>query len=450
MPKGIPYIVANECAERFSFYGMRSILTIYIVTILLPAAGELDVLENEKKGTEIFHWFVMSAYLFPLFGALISDGILGKYRTILFLSLLYCFGHAAIAIDETFFGLYLGLALISMGAGGVKPCVSAHVGDQFGKTNERLIPRVFSWFYFSINLGAALSSFLTPLLLEWYGAKVAFGVPGVLMLIATITFWAGRNVFVHIPPGGAGFIKEAFSGKGLSAILRLSVIYVFIAMFWALFDQTGSTWVLQARHMDLTLNLFGKQIELLPSQLQVVNPVLILVLIPVFSYVVYPQVDKIWKLTPLRKISVGMFLAAIPFVLSAIVQAKIDAGETPSLWWQVVSYVILTSAEILVSITALEFSYTQAPKKMKSWIMALFFASVALGNTFTALVNHFILNEDGTSKLEGPAYYYFFAGTMTATAVLFVVVAIFFKEHSYIQEEEPVEGEPEPQEAPLE
>ena len=121
--------------------------------------------------------------------------------------------------------LALGLGLIAFGSGGIKPCVSAHVGDQFGKSNGNLLEKVFGWFYFSINLGAFASTLLTPWLLEHYGPHIAFGVPGALMVLATIFFWMGRKVFIHIPPGGMDFVREAFSKEGLSAIGRLAIIY---------------------------------------------------------------------------------------------------------------------------------------------------------------------------------------------------------------------------------
>ena len=113
--------------------------------------------------------------------------------------------------------LAMGLGLIALGAGGIKPCVSAHVGDQFGEQNEHLIPRVFGWFYFSINAVSTISMLLTPWLLENYGPGWAFGVPGVLMVLATFVFWIGRYKFVHIPPGGNEFFRETFSEDGLRA-----------------------------------------------------------------------------------------------------------------------------------------------------------------------------------------------------------------------------------------
>ena len=323
MPSGIPYIVANEAAERFSFYGMRAILVVFMTQYLIGAGGQLEVMpEDEAKGW--FHLFVSAVYLTPLLGALLADGLLGKYRTIILLSLVYCAGHFSLAVDDTRIGLAIGLGLIALGAGGIKPCVSSHLGDQFGATNQGLLGRAFAWFYFAINLGAFASTLATPWLLEYYGSSVAFAVPGVLMLIATLTFWAGRHRFVHIPPGGRHFVREVFSRTGLGALGRLLVLYLFVAVFWALFDQTGSSWVLQAQHMDRVI----AGVEVLPAQIQAANPLLVMLLIPLFAYRVYPAIDRVFPLTPLRKIGIGLFLTAAAFAIPTLVQV-IDTITSP-------------------------------------------------------------------------------------------------------------------------
>ncbi len=390
MPTGIPHIIGNEAAERFSFYGMRTILTIFMVNYLWLMGDTPGSRMSDVQATEKFHHFVSLVYLTPLFGALLADIFFGKYRIIVVLSIVYCLGHAILALmgmaGEATMWLGMGLWLIALGSGGIKPCVSAHVGDQFGNQNRHLIPQIFNWFYWAINLGAFLSTLLTPWLLEWYGPHWAFGVPGILMALATMVFWIGRWKFVHIPAKGIHFLRELFSWDSFKAILKLCTIYLFVAVFWALFDQSGSSWVLQAENMDRMF--FG--IEWLPSQIQAFNPILILTFIPLFSYVVYPLINKVFPLTALRKISIGLFLMVVSFTLVSIAQEKIDAGGTPSISWQLIAYIALTASEIMVSIVCLEFSYTQAPKSMKSLIMALFLFAVSLGNFVTAQINHFI------------------------------------------------------------
>lgn len=390
MPSGIPHIIGNEAAERFSFYGMKAVLAVFMVSYLQFMDGRGIGGMNEAEATEKVHLFNGLVYLTPLFGALLADIFLGKYRTIIALSIVYCAGHAALACMGLFGNspvwLTVGLLLIALGSGGIKPCVSAHVGDQFGIRNAHLLPRIFNWFYFSINLGAFLSMLLTPWLLEWYGPHWAFGVPGVLMALATLVFWMGRHRFIHVPPGGRRFFRELFSGTGISAVLKLLPLYGFVAMFWALFDQTGSTWIFQAQDMDRQFLGF----EWLPSQIQSLNSVFVLTFIPLFSYLLYPAISRVWTLTPLRKIGLGLFVMVTSFALVALIQQWIDAGQRPNVIWQIAAYALLTASEVMVSIVALEYAYTQAPRTMKSLLMCLYLGAVAMGNFFVAGVNHFI------------------------------------------------------------
>ena len=402
MPPGIPYIIGNEAAERFSFYGMKAILAIFMVNYLHLMGNSAGNAMSEAAAAERVHLFVSAVYLTPFLGALLCDAFLGKYRTIIYLSLVYCAGHAALALmgiaGDASYWLLGGLMLISLGSGGIKPCVSAHLGDQFGKTNSDLITRAFNFFYFSINVGAFLSTMLTPWLLQWYGPHWAFGVPGVLMALATLLFWMGRKKFIHIPAHRSPFFRELFSREGLIAFGKLAIIFFFVAFFWTLFDQTATSWVFQAKDMDRQWLGF----EWLPSQIQAINPIFILIFIPLFTFIVYPAINKVFKLTPMRKIAIGLFVMVGGFAIIALAQERIDAGGRPSISWQVLAYVVLTAAEVMVSIVALEFSYTQAPKAMKSVILALFLGSVSLGNLITAAVNHFIQVPSVVSLVEAP------------------------------------------------
>ena len=529
MPKGIPYIVGNEAAERFSFYGMKTILMVFMTQYLLTVTGTPAYM-TETEAREWVAWFVASAYFFPVIGAIVADALLGKYRTILLLSWLYCAGHLALAMMdlppkgleatmEPKSWLMAGLFLIALGSGGIKPCVSAPVGDQFGETNKHLLTRVFGWFYFSINFGSFFSTLLTPWLLARYGPGWAFGVPGILMGIATVVFWMGRHKFVHIPPRGMGFVREAFSGEGLATIGKLVPIYAFVAVFWALYDQTGGAWIIQAQQMDrrfLGLNL-------MESQIQAINPLLILVFIPLASYVAFPLIGRAFTLTPIRKIGIGFFLTVAAFSISATAEERIDAAKSqfratvdaaiarsevdvgrtiaalreerlnaaaadlaaasgmreglpaeqrtppdaaamaralaeggivvsqsgtvqraawPSISWQLLAYVVITAAEVLVSITCLEFSYTQAPPQMKSFIMSLYLLSVSAGNVIIALVNRFTKDADGNSTLVGAEYYWFFTKMMAVAAVLFIVVGLLYRPRDYMQAEDPAVPHP--------
>ena len=457
MPHGIPFIIGNEAAERFSYYGMKTILVVFMMKHLLSATGEPAGMK-ETESREWMHLFVASAYFFPIIGGLVADAFLGKYRTILLLSVVYCLGHLCLALMdmpgwflqatlEPRGWLLAGLGLIAVGAGGIKPCVSAHVGDQFSHSNRHLLERVFGWFYFAINFGSFFSTLLTPWLLEHHGPGWAFGVPGILMALATLVFWLGRNRFIHVPPRGPAYFRETFSREGLTAILKLVPLYLLVAVFWSLYDQTGGAWVQQAERMDR--RFLG--IDWLESQIQAINPLLILLFIPLFGMVIYPAVGRLLDFTPLRRILVGFALAVAAFAISAHAQGLIDAeaarltadglgpeaARWPSVVWQLAAFVVITAAEVLVSITCLEFSYTQAPPQMKSLVMSLYLLSVSLGNLFTALVNWLMKDGAGNSTLAGASYYWFFTGCMALATVLLVPVVLLYKPREYLQDSGP-------------
>jgi POT family proton-dependent oligopeptide transporter len=180
--------------------------------------------------------------------------------------------------------------------------------------------------------------------------------------------------------------------------------------------------------------------ELLPAQIQAANPLLVMLLIPLFSYRVYPAIDRYFPLTPLRKIATGLFVTAAAFAIPTLVQLAIDNGGRPFIGWQLLAYVVLTAGEVMVSITCLEFSYTQAPRTMKSFVMAFFMLSISVGNLFTSAVNFFIQNPDGSSRLAGADYFLFFTALMLVTAMLFTWVARFCQGETYIHAEQPASG----------
>jgi len=162
---------------------------------------------------------------------------------------------------------------------------------------------------------------------------------------------------------------------------------------------------------------------------------MILAFIPLFQFVVYPAISRVYPLTPLRKIGIGLVVAGCSFLVSAWIETKISAGLTPSIIWQFPAYALLTAAEVMVSITSLEFSYTQAPKSMKSIVMALYLLSISAGNAFDAFVHEVNERPDGTLILSGPNFYLFFAGLAAASAVAFSFFALRHTERTYLQDE---------------
>ncbi|HSM12389.1 MAG TPA: oligopeptide:H+ symporter [Lysobacter sp.] len=503
MPAQIPYIIGNEACERFSFYGMRNILTPFLVTTLLLSA---PLAERAGIAKDIFHTFVIGVYFFPLLGGWISDRFFGKYNTVLWLSMVYVAGHACLAIfEDSPRGFYTGLFLIALGSGGIKPLVSAFVGDQFDQTNKARAKLVYDAFYWTINFGSFFASLLMPIFLRNYGPSVAFGIPGVLMLIATVIFWMGRRKYVHVPPappdpdslvnvartaltrrdpgqsrpglvvagiGGLlaigalmlipqlGFVIAAlialglligFGGIGTSmqlerarglhpdpavdgvrAVLRILIVFALVTPFWSLFDQKASTWILQGNEMVMPHASWWWPSWLVkePAQMQALNPLLVMLLIPFNHIVLYPALKRMgFEPTALRRMGFGIAAAGMSWVAAGALQLGLDGGMPVSIAWQVLPYVLLTFGEVLVSATGLEFAYSQAPKPMKGVIMSFWLLSVTFGNLWVLMTNASVrspavIEQIASTGLSETAFLmFFFAGFAFLASLVFALYA---------------------------
>jgi POT family proton-dependent oligopeptide transporter len=489
IPRQIRYIIGNEGCERFSFYGMRNILTVFLTTTLFA------YLPQEARGPaakEIFHTFVIGVYFFPLLGGWLADRFFGKYNTIFWLSLVYCLGQACLALFVTSqLGFYVGLSLIALGSGGIKPCVAAFVGDQFDQTNKHRAKVVFDAFYWIINFGSLFASFLMPIFLKQLGPAIAFGIPGALMFVSTFILWLARKQYVMLPPSPpdpnsflsvarsalnagmrgrvlafvavlsvigsfmlireAGFVIAAclalvgvigFGGigvwmqldavrgrhsdeaiEGVRAVLRVLVLFALVTPFWSLFDQKASTWVLQADAM-------AKPHWFQSSQMQALNPALVMILIPFNNLVLYPAMRRRgYEPTALRRMTAGIAFAGVSWIIVGAMQVVLNRGTAFSITWQVLPYAFLTLGEVLVSATGLEFAYSQAPLSMKSAIMAFWNLSVTIGNLWVLVVNAGVKNDGVINFIKSSGFevtafqMFFFAVFAFAAALVFGLVA---------------------------
>ncbi|GAB5369883.1 hypothetical protein AAMO2058_001444900 [Amorphochlora amoebiformis] len=430
-PAGVKYIVGNEFCERYCFYGLRSVLVLY-----MTMAAQVQ----ESNAVVIMHGFIATAYLTPLLGASLSDGHIGKYKTIISLSIVYSFGSLILSyssLAETarpirLSGLFIGLLLIAIGTGGIKPCVSAFGGDQFEANATEQIQSFFVIFYFAINAGSVLAIIITPLLRD-YGCPsggsqcsfgLAFAIPSALMLSSVGILILGNLVVGYkqvTPSGTSPFARllrvrfltgtpkkitdpelkgnESFGGGGGEActkygkreaeevkqVLKVIVLMSPLPLFWCLFDQQSSTWVIQASQMDTSIGAW----KILPDQMQMVNALLILIFLPMFDRVVYPMMTYFgYPLRPISKMILGMAIAGIAYLAAAGVQMGIDTcppgDHCVHILWQMPQYVLITAAEILVSVTGLEFSYSEAPKSKKSVMQSIWLLTVSIGNFLVA------------------------------------------------------------------
>jgi POT family proton-dependent oligopeptide transporter len=464
-PRSVPFIIGNEAAERFSFYGMRSILTLFLVKQFFNPTGNTALNEQANAhANKLHHLFVMVAYALPFLGGMIADWFTGKYKLILYVSMVYCLGHLLLSMfDTSLSGFEIGLLVVAIGAGGIKSCVSANVGDQFDATNQDLLSKVYGWFYFSINAGSMISTVAIPEIYKYYGAKWAFGVPGFFMALATIVFFSGRKRYVRVPPQGVNrnnlvFITwyalthssqrkpgqsmlDVAKGpynpervEGVKAVYRVMAVFFFALAFWAVWDQCLSEWTLYAEKMNRVINMGFTSFTVEPGQLSTVNTVFLLIFIPLFNYLIYPWLDKRGlKTTPLRRLGMGLVLTALSFVVIGVVHNNIEHGGVPSIWWQVFAFMILSAAEVLVSITGLEYAYTHSPKSMKSTMTGIWFLVVSFGNLITALINGLIENGGWWARnLKGANYEWFFVAFIGVFIIVFLFVSPRLKERNYI------------------
>ena len=452
-PPQIKFIVGNEACERFSYYGMRSILAGYITgSVLKGGLGQTD-----DTATELIHLFVFANYFMPLLGAWLSDKIIGRYHTILGVSLFYCAGHGVLACSDFVGGgvqgrmtcLWIGLALIAFGSGGIKPCVSAFMGDQFKPEQSHLLQKAYGAFYWAINFGSFFSFLVIPWIKNHHGYSPAFAVPGILMALATFIFWRGTKHYVMVPPsretGRAGFFRvlsAAFSGTrqkdggfwsaargrfndaeidAAKSVMPILMVFALIPIFFSLFDQTNSTWVLQGEKMA-PVSILGFQVG--AEEMQSMNPAIVMILVPLFTLVIYPRIGRL--AAPLNRMAMGMFLAGASYLVVAALQSRIEHGVQVSVLWQTVPYFILTSAEVLVSTTGLEFAFREAAPEMKSIIMSFFLLTIAFGDLFIAVITKLLSDNSGNASVSTTRFLQY-AGLTFVVATLFTIVAKFYR-----------------------
>ncbi|XP_049546778.1 peptide transporter family 1-like isoform X1 [Anopheles darlingi] len=357
-PRSIPFIISNEFCERFNYYGMRTVLVLYLTR-------KLDF--DDDTATVLYHTFTTLVYFMCVIGAIIADSWLGKFRTILYLSIVYTIGSGCITLGaiptwdlDARAMTIAGLLLIAFGSGGIKPCVAAFGGEQFKLPEQaKYLALFFSMFYFAVNSGSFVSTMVTPILREDVKCfddddcfPLAFGVPGVLMVISIIIFIIGKPLYKISAPAGNMFVKvskciwtairtrsreksinprehwldysEKRWGRQLvdetRILLNVLKLYIPLPVFWALFDQQGSRWTFQATRMDGDLGFW----TIKPDQMQVINPLLILVFIPLYEVAFYPLLSLIGIRRPLQKLTLGGIFAGLAFVISTIVEIQLE------------------------------------------------------------------------------------------------------------------------------
>lgn len=529
VPATVIHIIFNELCERFAFYGARAVLTLYFTTSL----GY-----SEATAVSLYSWYLAACYVSPLLGGWVADTLWGKYRTILAFNAAYLAGLLVLsctAFVDSAPGCFVGLLLMALGTGGIKPNISPFGVDNMLRSTEEQRTAYFFAFYMSVNVGSTLSYIFTPIVRAAGGFAWAFMLSFFMLALSVAVLLAAHHKYVLVPAAGSSVYAAVYRvmraallrGRGRSsvgagplssaqlseaqplidgsaaktgtiatataapdaavtgraspygtnepasqlvpvfaapvskvssekqpltaalrdertcidgarghvdeqefvdvrAVVRLLPLFLMLPVFWALFDSQGSVWTLQRTHMDNCIGPVDASWRqcLTPEQLGALNPIFVVILVPIFTRYLFPALRALpWRWThptPLRRMCVGMQLAAASFVLSALVQREVDSAPdgTVSALLQIPQLVIITAAELLVSTTGLEFVYSQAPASMKGSILAMFYLAISLGNVLTG-----VLYSSLSSVLSSLQLILLLAALMVVAGLIFILLA---------------------------
>lgn len=445
-PKGFWFIFSGELAERASFYGMKSILLLYLVHVF----GY-----QPNNASSIVHLYVAACYFTPLIGGFIADQFLGKYWTIVFFAIPYVIGQFVVGLSDEYL-MFGALALLAFGSGIIKPNISTLMGmtyDQQRPGQEQLRSQAFAWFYVAINIGSAMSTIVCPWLRNKFGGydpatetftdvkfgyMVAFMFPAVLMAVAFMFFAAGKKYYAVESPE---LNRKAELEAAIDPVTKWKVVgqlgglFLLVMFFWAIFDQHTSTWILFAKN-NLELNVMGYTVP--PDQIQALNPIFIVCFVPIVNFVFAALARRGIRVRPTDKMILGFLLTAFCMAIHAFAgYASTNADGTitrVSILWQVFAFVVITIAEILISVTGLELAFTAAPKTLKSFVTSLWLVVVGLANLFiNTPVSQLYPSADAGKRFQfanAGDYFMFLTIAMLVVTVGFFFVARRFNRNS--------------------
>ena len=465
-PPAIWFFFWGEFAERSSYYGMRAILFLYLTQVLRY---------SDTEAGPTYAWFKQACYLLPLLGGYIADRWLGRYWTIVGFSVPYVIGQLLIGVPDRTVMIF-ALALLAGGSGVIKPNISTLMGqtyDQKRPGREQLRTAAFNWFYLSINVGALVSVFCLPLIRNHYirthldpavqmeaqvaaekgediakfasaetlqaAYRVAFAFPAALMILALLTFAAGKRTYA-VEKRERHVLTPEERRLQRQTLARLFGIFALVVLYWFGYEHNDSLWVAFIRdYVNLKIPIIDKTIS--PDWLQFLNPLVVIIMIPVFNFI-FAFLDPEMKIfTRMRKILAGFLLTAcaigIMSLAGFLVQGhteQVTQGDKlvevstakVSAFWPAAAYIILTVGEVLLYGTMLELSYSAAPKSMKGFITACFLVTNTLGNFLNVgwMPQYGGSLTDEVSK-RGPLLPGQFFG-LTALVVLAAAVAFIF------------------------
>lgn len=433
-PTGFWFIFWGELAERASFYGMRTVLALYMTEVLLF---------EESNASAIMLGFMAICYALPLLGGFLADRVLGRYKTILYFSGPYILGHIVLGGIESRIGLFLALPLLALGSGAIKPNTSTLMGQMYEEQKkDALLNEAFTYYYAAINIGSAIATLALPVIRDRVsgltrplpspltpdqfhalarGYAVALMVPAALMLAAFGLFAVGKK---HYPVENVRDLPPKTAEQKAAewaTLVRVSGIFACVAVFWFVYDQSASTWIYFAKeHMNLELG-FG--ISTSPDQIQGLNPVLIVALTPVFN-VLWETLKRRRggvSVPDTRKMLLGFFIVFACMAIMGVLGFAVGSSKV-SVWWLCLATLVITVAELCVSAVGLEFAFKVAAPGTKSFVTGAFWLTVFVGDFFGSIFSKALWK-----TISPGAYFAIQAAIVALAAALFILVARRFE-----------------------
>jgi POT family proton-dependent oligopeptide transporter len=428
-PRGLAFLFATEMWERFSYYGMRALLVLYMVKyLLLPERADTVIglatlkgafeavfgtLGTQPLASHIYGLYTGLVYLTPLIGGIVADRWLGQHRTIVIGAALMAIGHFMMAFEPLFL---LALTVLIIGNGAFKPNMSAQVGGLYPPGDHRR-DRAYSIFYVGINLGAFLAPLVCGTLGEELGWHYGFGAAGVGMTIGLATYLYALRSRALLPDElhkfkAGGLEKKPLDRSEWQAVLGLIALFLPVTLFWATYEQQGNTIALWADdRTDRSINLLFWHGEIPTPWFQAFNPFMIFAFTPLVIALWARQAQRGTEPSTVMKMAFGCLLCALSYVIMAGAAWQ-AAGDEASWLWLFAFFVVITIGELYLSPIGLSLVSKVAPVRMVSMLMGVWLATSFVGNFLAGYLGGF------WSSMDKVSFFLMIAAVAAAAAVI--------------------------------
>lgn len=392
-PIGLYVLFFTEMWERFSYYGMRAILVLYLVAQTTSDNAGLGWSNGEALA--LYGWYTMLVYVASIPGGFIADKLIGQRKSVLYGGILLCFGHGILAVEEMW-AFYTGLGLIIAGVGMLKPNISTMVGGLYKQGDIRR-DKGFTIFYIGINIGAFLSSIIVGTVGEVYGWHYGFGLAGIGMALGLIQYVLGQKYLKHIGNFlGASennhdieLIKKPLTKEEKDRVIVLFISFLLVIVFWGAFEQAGGLMNIYAsektnRILSFSLPYIGNEVP--ASWFQSLNAMFIIFLGTTVASIWAKRKLKSKVSTSLFKMIIGLIIMGTGFLFMSAASTEHDTSGASAMYWLVLAYLFHTVGELCISPVALSFITKLAPVKYASIMMGVYFAMTGFGNKLAGLL----------------------------------------------------------------